>query len=54
MNRFAQPVGKQYTYSKGPESYSEVERLTHENLFLKQQLEVLKKDAELERKWLSK
>lgn len=54
MNRFVQPVGKQYTYGKGPENYSEIELLKHENKFLKQQLEVLKKYAELERKWLSK
>lgn len=54
MHRFDQPVGKQYTYGKGPENLSEVELLKNENLFLKQQLEVLKKYAELERKWLNK
>ena len=54
MHRFDQPVGKQYTYGKGPEKLTEVERLQNENLFLKQQLEVLKKYAELERKWLNK
>jgi transposase len=54
MNRFNQPVGKQYAYGKGPADLSEVELLKHENLFLKQQLEVLKKYAELERKWLNK
>ena len=54
MHRFDQPVGKQYTYGKGPENLSEMELLKNENLFLKQQLEVLKKYAELERKWLNK
>ncbi|HZG81542.1 MAG TPA: IS3 family transposase [Brevibacillus sp.] len=42
-HRFEQPVGKQYTYGKGPEVTSEVERLKQENRFLKQQLDGLKK-----------
>jgi len=49
-HRFEQPVGKQYTYGKGPEVTSEVERLKQENRFLKQQLDVLKKYKELERR----
>jgi len=49
-HRFAQPVGKQYTYGKGPEFATEVERLRQENRFLKQQLDVLKKYKEWERR----
>ena len=54
MHRLHQPVGKQYTFGKGPEYESEEERLQIENRYLKQQIEVLKKYAELERKWLEK
>jgi len=54
MHRFEQPVGKQYSYGKGPEKRSEIDQLKQENRFLKQQLEVLKKYTELERKWLNK
>jgi len=49
-HRFEQPVGKQYTYGKGPEFTSELERLKQENRFLKQQLDVLKKYKEWERR----
>lgn len=54
IHRLSQPVGKQYTFGKGPEYDSEVKRLEEENRFLKQQIEVLKKYKELERKWLDK
>lgn len=50
IHRLEQPVGKQYSYGKGPEYASEVERLRAENRFLKQQLDVLKKYKELERR----
>lgn len=46
---FFQPVGKQYSFNKGPEHVSEIERLKIENRFLNQQLEILKKYNELER-----
>lgn len=49
LNRLEQPVGKQYSYGKGPEYESEVEKLRAENRFLQQQVEVLKKFKELER-----
>lgn len=49
-HRFEQPVGKQYTYGKGPEYASELDKLKHENRFLKQQLDVLKKYKEWERR----
>lgn len=53
-HRFEQPVGKQYTYGKGPEPSSEIERLKQENRFLKQQLDVLKKYKEWERRCYQK
>ncbi|MEC0769898.1 IS3 family transposase, partial [Bacillus inaquosorum] len=49
-HRFEQPVGKQYTYGKGPEYSSELEKLQAEIRYLRQQNEVLKKYNELERK----
>ncbi|QKS02850.1 IS3 family transposase [Bacillus halotolerans] len=42
-HRFEQPVGKQYTYEKGPEYASELEKLQAENRYLRQQNEVFKK-----------
>lgn len=54
MHRLHQPVGKQYTYGKGLEYASNEARLQAENNYLKQQIEVLKKYKELERKWLDK
>ena len=53
-HRFEQPVGKQYSYGKGPEYSSELERLRAENRYLSQQNEVLKKYNELERKLIRK
>lgn len=54
IHRLSQPVGKQYTFGKGPDFHSDMEKLQVENRFLKQQIEVLKKYAELERKWYQK
>jgi len=48
LNRLEQPVGKQYSYGKGPEFTSELEQIKAENRFLKQQLDVLKKYKEME------
>ncbi|AME07362.1 transposase [Bacillus sp. SDLI1] len=53
-HRFQQPVGKQYSYGKGPEYSSELEKLQAENRYLRQQNEVLKKYNELERKLIAK
>jgi transposase len=53
-HRFEQPVGKQYTYGKGPNYSSDLEKLQAENRFLRQQNEVLKKYRELERKLIEK
>lgn len=52
--RIEQPVGKQYTFDKGPEYENETAKLLAENRYLKQQIEVLNKYAELERKWFQK
>ncbi len=41
-HRFEQPVGKQYTYGKGPEYSSDLEKLQAEIRYLRQQNEVLK------------
>lgn len=54
LNRLEQPVGKQYTYGKGPEYSSELEQLKAENRFLKQQVDVLKKFKEMERRCLQR
>lgn len=54
MHRLKQPVGKQYAFGKGPDYESETAKLQAENRDLKQQIEVLKKYAELERKWCQK
>ena len=54
LHRFEQPVGKQYFLEKGPEYKSEIEKLQRESRYLKQQIEVLKKYEELERKWSQK
>lgn len=50
MHRLEQPVGKQYSFGKGPEYTNELEQVKAENRFLKQQIEVLKKYKELERR----
>ncbi|WP_155762152.1 IS3 family transposase [Bacillus safensis] len=42
-HRFHQPVGKQYSYGKGPEYQDENEKLKTENHFLKQQVDIFKK-----------
>ncbi|KEK23481.1 transposase [Bacillus gaemokensis] len=47
--RVQQPVGKQYSYGKGPEELSEVEQLRLENKHLKTKLLVLGKYLEIER-----
>lgn len=54
LHRLEQPVGKQYSFGKGPEHTSELARLETENRFLKQQIEVLKKYKALERMWIEK
>ncbi|WP_116758294.1 IS3 family transposase [Priestia megaterium] len=43
MHRFEQPVGKQYSYGKGPGFKDEMSKLKAENRYLTQQIEGLKK-----------
>ncbi|WP_182528374.1 IS3 family transposase [Priestia aryabhattai] len=43
MHRFEQPVGKQYSYGKGPGFKDEMSKLKAENQYLTQQIEGLKK-----------
>ncbi|MGV2887930.1 IS3 family transposase [Paenibacillus taichungensis] len=43
LHRLEQPVGKQYSYGKGPEHTTELEKIKAENRFLKQQLNLPKK-----------
>ena len=54
LHRLEQPVGKQYAFGKGPEYETETAKLQVENRYLIQQIEVLKKYEELERKWRQK
>jgi len=49
FHRLEQPVGKQYSFGKGPEFASEFEKLQAEIRFLKQQIDVLKKYKAWER-----
>lgn len=51
MYRFSQPIGKQYSFGKGPEELTEIEQLKRENQHLRIHLEILKKYKELERSW---
>ena len=51
--RFSQHVGKQYTYGKGLEELSEIERLKLENKRKDIELDILKKYKALERKCTS-
>lgn len=53
-HRFSQPLGKQYSYGKGPEFKTELEKLRVTNKQLEIQLEILKKYKEIERRWSQK
>lgn len=53
-HRFHQPVGKQYTHGKGAEGFTPEESLRIQNQSLKQQVELLKKYAEMEKRWYQK
>ena len=52
--RFDQPIGKQYSYGKGPEGLSELEAERKKNKHLEMKIEILKKYMELERSWFHK
>ncbi len=49
-NQLEHPVGKQYSYGKGTEYTSELEKVQAENRYLKQQLDLLKKFVEMQRR----
>ena len=51
LHRFHQPLGKQYAYGKGPEGRTPEETLEIQNKSLKQQIKLLKKYLDMERKW---
>jgi transposase-like protein len=52
--RLAQPLGKQYSFGKGPEELSEVEQLKRKISYLEVKNEILKKYQEIERSWYQK
>lgn len=54
FHRLKQPVGKQYTFGKGPEGQTVEETLEIQIKSLKQQIELLKKYLEVEREWFQK
>lgn len=49
--RFAQPVGKQYTYGKGPEDLSEIQKKDLQIRHLEAKVAVLEKLMEIQRGW---
>lgn len=51
LHRLEQPVGKQYTFGFGPQDITDGERKNNRLKFLEQQVVILKKYNELERKW---
>jgi transposase-like protein len=50
-HRFAQPVGKQYSYGKGPGELTELEQKDLQIRHLKAKVAVLEKLMEIQRKW---
>ncbi len=53
-HRLSQPVGKQYSYGKGPEELSEIDQLKRQVKHLEIKNEILKKYREIERNWYQK
>lgn len=49
--RLAQPIGKQYTFGKGPEEISELEQLKRKLAIYEMREELVGKYQEIERKW---
>lgn len=50
-HRFAQPVGKQYSYGKGPGELTELEQKDLQIRHLKAKVAVLEKLMEIQRRW---
>ncbi len=53
-HRLAQPIGKQYSFGKGPEEQSEIELLKRQVKHLEIKNDILKKYQEIERSWYQK
>jgi transposase len=53
-HRFAQPLGKQYSYGKGPNDESELAQLRKKVAYYEMREELLGKYREIERKWSQK
>ena len=54
MERFSQPIGKQYSFGHGPEGTTPEESLKIKNEILENQVKMLKKYRKMERKWYQK
>ncbi len=54
IDRFSQPIGKQYSYGHGPEGSTPEESLKIRNEILENQVKILKKYKKMERKWFKK
>ncbi len=53
-HRLSQPIGKQYSFGKGPEELSEIEQLKRKVKHLEIKNDILKKYQEIERSWHQK
>ena len=52
--RLSQPIGKQYSFGKGPEGLSETDQLKRKIEYLEIKNDILKKYQEIERSWYQK
>jgi transposase len=53
-HRLTQPIGKQYSFGKGPEDDSELSRLRKQVMYYEMKEELLGKYQEIERMWSRK
>lgn len=53
-HRLSQPIGKQYSFGKGPEGLSEIDQLKRQVNHLEIKNQILKKYREIERSWSRK
>lgn len=54
LHRFDQPVGKQYSYGKGPNDTAKEDIVNRKMMHLQMENEILKKYTEIERGWSEK
>lgn len=54
VDRFSQPIGKQYSFGHGPEASTNEDMLIRRNDMLSNQVKVLKKYKKMERMWYLK